>query len=113
MNSPTQRVAKDRPPVGWSFADMVFAIVAAAATVFLLGMVFSLALRLLGFTGVRAYVRTNLVIFCAAAGTAVYSTLLAAIYLRIIRRRNVSWKAIGFRRPPLLPLLLTPFIILG
>ena len=92
---------------------MLLVLVASVVATLALGFAFALGLRLLGYGGGGQIVERNPVVFSAVAGSIVYGILFGAIYLRILKRRNLPWSAIGFRRPPLLPLLLAPIIILG
>ncbi len=46
-------------------------------------------------------------------GGLLYGLLLLSIYVWIVRRRQVSWREVGFRIPLLLPMLLTIPIFVG
>jgi len=61
----------------------------------------------------QAFIRSNLVIFSAITGGAVYGVMLLAVYLFIIRRRHLRWRALGFRAPPVLAIALAPVIVVG
>ena len=92
---------------------MMLVVIYSVVASLLLAVVFSLALAALGLGDGQEYIRTHPVVVSAVAGATVYGILLTVVYLWIVRRRKVSWSALGFRRPPLLPMALAPFIVLG
>ena len=46
-------------------------------------------------------------------GTIIYAVLLLAIYIQVVLVRKTPWREIGFRAPPLVPMLLVPVIAFG
>ena len=102
-----------RRRVGWTFVDMLLVIVLSVAGTILFAVAFGVVLAALGLGDGQQYIRDHPVTVTAAALAVVYGMLLVVAYLWIVRRRNVGWSAIGFRPPPLLPLLLSPIIVIG
>ncbi len=60
-----------------------------------------------------ALVEQNPVLFTGILGILVYGIVLVAIYVQVVRVRHATWREIGFRMPPALPLALAPVIALG
>lgn len=102
-----------RPRSGWTLADMVVVVVLSLVGTILIALLFALAIRALGFANAEALLTSHPVAVTAITGTAIYGILLLAIYGYIVRRRGLGWTALGFRRPPLLALLLAPVVVFG
>lgn len=102
----------DQPPVRWRFGDLL--LVALATIGF--GALALLLLQipgLLGSTVLRDAFTARPLVASMFAGGLVYLLAALATYVVIVRRRLGSWREIGFRAPPLLPLLLTPLIFVA
>jgi membrane protease YdiL (CAAX protease family) len=101
-----------RPPVRWTFGDIAGVVILSLITGVVLALGLGAGLAAAGGEP-RALLRSNAVVFSALTGMAIYGIILLAVYLLIVRRRRVSWRTIGFRRPPLLAILLTPIVVVG
>jgi uncharacterized protein len=102
----------DQPPVRWRFGDLL--LVALATIGF--GALALLLLQvpgLLGSTALRDAFTARPLVASMFVGGLVYLLAALATYLVIVRRGRGSWREIGFRAPPLLPLLLTPLIFVA
>jgi len=102
-----------RPRAGWSLGDMVVVVVLSLVGTVLMALLFGLGIRALGFGNTQALLLSHPVAATAVSGTAIYGILLLTVYGYIVRRRGLGWSALGFRRPPLLALLLAPVIVFG
>lgn len=101
-----------RDEVRWTLSDLLGVLVLSLASV--AGLL--LVLRVpawFGSDAVRAWTQQRPLLFGMLVGGLVYALVMGATALVIVRRGRGSWRAIGFRAPPLLPLLLTPLIFTG
>lgn len=94
--------------VRWTLADLVLVV----ALVVALGAALVLLLRVPGLVDALG-LRDQTLIVGMVLGGLVYGLFVVATYLVIVRRGRGSWREIGFRRPPLLPLLLTPLLFVA
>lgn len=92
---------------------MVVVVVLSVVATVLLAVLFGLGTRLVGFDNAQQLIQSYPVVATGVAGAAIYGILLATIYGYIVRRRGLGWDALGFRRPPLLAMLLSPVIAFG
>lgn len=88
-------------------------LVYSAIGLLAIGLSFALLAPFLNLGDPRALVENNPVLISGILGILLYAIVLAAIYFQIVRGRHTSWRAVGFRAPPLLPLVLAPAIALG
>lgn len=98
--------------VRWTFVDL---LLVAALTLGLGGLAL-LIVRLLGQLGLidlSAALASRPLVFGMAAGGLIYLLAVLATGLVIVRRGRGSWREIGFRAPPLLPLLLIPALFVA
>ncbi|HZG66294.1 MAG TPA: type II CAAX endopeptidase family protein [Herpetosiphonaceae bacterium] len=100
-------------PPRWSFGDLLLVASWSVLAVLLQSVGAAGLLLLLGGRDVEAMLVDHPVIASAVLGGAIYGIFLVVIYLRIVRRADVGWRDIGFRRPPILLLALTPLIAVG
>lgn len=108
----TVAVRSRHPAVRWTLADMLLVVALSAATTVVLAAAIGLGLRL-GGGDPRTSMRAHVVAFSAAAGIAIYGMILLIVYLVVVQRRHLTWAAVGFRKPPLRALILSPFVVLG
>jgi uncharacterized protein len=78
-----------------------------------LGIAFALGAPALGLGDPRTLLEGNPVLVSGVFGIMVYGIILLAIYVQIVRGRRASWRAVGYRMPPALPLALAPVIAIG
>ena len=98
--------------VRWTFADLL--MIALLTLGLGAGLLLLLQLpRLLGVTELRAALLRRPLITSMTAGALVYGLSVLATYAVIVRRAHGNWREIGFRTPPLLPMLLTPVVFIG
>lgn len=98
-----------RDGVRWTLIDM---ILIAALTV-ALGALLVIVLRVAGLNsliGLSNLLRDYPLVISLGAAGLIYGLAVVATYLVIVRRGRGSWAELGFRAPPLLPMLLTPLI---
>lgn len=88
---------------------LVYAVLGAVAV----ALAFGLALPALGIDDPRAWLEANPVVVSGIIGILIYVFVLLAIYVQIVRVRGSSWREVGFRVPPALPLALAPVIAVG
>ena len=112
MSTETALVPRTRPTVRWSLIDLAIVLVVSAVATVVLVVALGGVLAIAGGNP-RRYLQTHVVVYSAIVGMAAYGAILLAVYLAIVRRRHLSWAAVGFRQPPLLALLLSPLIVLG
>jgi membrane protease YdiL (CAAX protease family) len=112
LNAETPLAPRSRTGVRWSLLDIVLVVVFSAVATVVLVVALGGILALAG-DDPRNYLQTHVVVFSAIIGMVAYGMIFLAVYFTIVRRRHLSWKAVGFRRPPLLALLLSPLIVLG
>ncbi len=86
---------------------MAYAILGGAIVIF----VFALIANLVG--GNVIDIENNPVVAFGILGTIIYAILLLAIFIQIVVVRKTSWRDLGYRAPPLVPLLLVPVIGFG
>lgn len=101
-----------RVAVRWTFWDLLLVAGIALA----LGGIVTLLLRFAqawGFVDVRAFFATRPVLAVVTSVAILDSAMALAAILVIIVRRRGTWREIGFRPPPLLPMLLTPLVFAG
>lgn len=102
------------PPIRarWTLLDIVVVVVATfiLTTLVLVGIQ---VISRLDLDLIRDLFRGRALVGNMLIGALIYGLLLLSIYMWIIRRRQVSWREIGFRTPPLLPMLLTIPIFVG
>lgn len=102
----------DSEAVRWTFSDMLL----VAISTLVLSVVLLLVARLPSLLGVTALQdvlsRRPLVTSMVLVGL-LYSLFVVTTYFVIVRRKHVSWRELGFRVPPLLPLLLTPLVFVA
>ena len=99
-------------PIRWTLRDLIMTgLLTIALTAALL-----LAILLPSALGVDL-IRDLLLNYRLVAGMILgglgYLIAVIATYAIIVRRRRGSWREIGFRAPPLVPLLLTPALFFG
>lgn len=99
-------------PIRWTLADILLVLLASALASVALVLGVGVALGKV-VPDPRAFLQANLVVYAAGIGIAIYGIVFLAVYLLIVRRRGAAWRAIGFRRPPLLALLLAPLLGFG
>lgn len=97
-----------RPVIRWTLADLLLVGALAIA----LGAALVLLLRVPGLAGALG-LRDQTLIVGMILGGLVYGLFVVATYLVIVRRGRGSWREIGFRAPPLLPVLLLPLMFVG
>lgn len=98
--------------VRWTFGDLVLIGLVTVG----LGTVLLLLLQLpglLGAAGLREALRSRPLVTSMTVGGLVYGLAVLATYAVIVRRSRGNWRQIGFRVPPLLPMLLTPVLFIG
>lgn len=100
------------PPVRWTIVDLALIVGLTIVLVTLFGALLSLATRF-GFNDPRAFLRNRPVLAVVTSVAVVDLLAVLATALVIVARKRGSWREIGFRRPPLLPMLLTPIIFAG
>jgi uncharacterized protein len=101
-----------RPPAPhWTLVDMLVIVLFSLLAAVALGVGFAFGLRALGFATAGDIIRDRPVIASAIAGAVVYGIFLLVTYVRIVRRVPDGWRGLGFRSPPLLPMLLSPLIM--
>lgn len=110
--SPAPVPPAQRPAVRWTFIDL--ALVAALTIAFALVAVVLLRLSTsLGVADIRGIFGRRPVVAVVSSVAIVDLLAVVATAIIIVARRRGSWREIGFRAPPLLPLLLTPVIFLA
>lgn len=97
-----------RPVVRWTLGDM---LLVGALTV-VLGAAIVLLLRVPGVADALG-LRAETLRVAMILGGLVYSLAVVATYLVIVRRGRGSWRELGFRAPPLLPVLLIPLLFVA
>lgn len=102
-----------RIPSGWTLFDLALVAVLGILLTLLVVALSGFGLQAAGLADPRAMLREHPVIASAVLGALIYGAFLLVVYLRIVRRPGVGWSGLGFRRPPLLPLALTPLIAIG
>ncbi len=102
-----------RPRAGWTLGDMIVVVVLSLVGTVLIALLFAVGIRALGFRDAQALLASHPVAVTAVSGAVIYGLLLLTIYGYIVRRRGLGWSALGFRRPPMLALLLAPVIVIG
>ncbi|MBV9789452.1 MAG: CPBP family intramembrane metalloprotease [Chloroflexi bacterium] len=99
-------------PIRWTLRDLfmtaLLTIVLVAAL--LLAILLPAAL---GVDLIRDLLDSRRLVAGMIVGGLVYVLAVVATYAIIVRRHRGSWREIGFRAPPLVPLLLTPAIFFG
>lgn len=98
--------------VRWSLSDLLgvgFVTIALAAALILLLQLPALV----GVTAFRDLLGNRPLIAGMIAGGLIYAVAVIATYIVIVRRGHGSWREIGFRVPPLLPMLLIPLIFVA
>ncbi|WP_029214811.1 CPBP family intramembrane glutamic endopeptidase [Kallotenue papyrolyticum] len=103
------RSARDQ--VRWTLSDLLG--VALLTLTLAAGMLLLLRLPALAGLPIAALARQRPLLVGMILGGLIYLGALLATELLIVRRGRGSWRAIGFRAPPLLLLLLTPLIFAG
>jgi len=98
--------------VRWTLLDIVIVVVAAfiLTTLVLVGVQ---VINRLDLDFIGDLFRGRELLGNMLLGALIYGLLLLLIYVWIIWRRQVSWRELGFRTPPLLPMLLTIPIFVG
>lgn len=91
---------------------MLLVVALSAAATVVLAAVIGLGLRLAG-DDPGTFLRAHAVAYSAAVGIVIYGVVLLIIYLGVVRRRGLTWAAVGFHRPPLMALILSPLVVLG
>jgi uncharacterized protein len=111
MNAELFTVAQPTP-VRWTFRDLLMTglLTIALSAVMLLAILLPSAL---GLDSLRSLLTSRPLVSSMIVGGLVYLIAAAATYAIIVRRQRGTWGEIGFRMPPLLPLLLTPLIFFG
>ena len=111
MNQPALSPPQPNQRVRWTLGDILLVLVGSAVVAVALVLVLGLTLATT-VADPQALLTENIVVLSAVSGIAIYSVLLLAIYLLIVRRRCAEWAALGFRRPPAAALLVAPVIAL-
>lgn len=114
MNPETFPVSQPAPPrahtvVRWTAGDLLLVVAVTA----LLGAGLLLLVRglaVLGFTALQELARERPIAAAMVGGGLLYALAAFAVYLVIVRRGRGSWRELGFRRPQLLAILLTPLV---
>lgn len=99
-------------PIRWTLRDL---IMTGLLTITLIAALL-LAILLpsaLGVELIRDLLDNRPLVASMIVGGLVYLIAVIATYAIIVRRQRGSWREIGFRAPPLVPLLLTPAIFFG
>ncbi|CAA9333042.1 MAG: hypothetical protein AVDCRST_MAG93-6286 [uncultured Chloroflexia bacterium] len=97
----------------WRLIDIALVLVYSAIGVVILALGWALLSPLLNLGDPQTLLESNPVLVSGIFGILVYGVVLVAIYLQIVRGRHTSWRNIGFRAPPALPLALAPVIAVG
>ncbi len=106
---PRETIPAQQTEVRWTLLDLVLVAVLTAA----LGLLGLLLVRLtttLGMGDLRSFFDQRPVVAVVTSVAVVDLLAVLAIAMVIVARRRGSWREIGFRAPPLVPLLLTPAI---
>jgi membrane protease YdiL (CAAX protease family) len=107
----SERSTRPTPHVRWTLFDMLAVVAGGFAIAVLLLMVVSFV----NWRGVgldAALLEERTLLLSMSAGALVYGLFFLMTYVLIIRRRQVSWRDLGFRSPPALALsLLVPIFV--
>lgn len=98
--------------IRWTIVDLALVVGLTAILVLLVSFGLQLMTRL-GLVDARALLQNNRVLSAVTSIAVVDLLLVLAIVLIIVVRKRGSWREIGFRAPPILPMLLTPIIFVG
>ncbi len=107
------RSTRWKSPPEWTLLDMLLIVGISVLATVALSAVVGIGLRVLGLGDAREMIRDYPVVASAVAGAAIYGTFLLVTYFRVVRRTAAGWSGLGFRSPPLLPMVLSPLLVLG
>lgn len=107
------RSTRWKSPPEWTLLDMLLIVGISVLATVALSAAFGLGLRVLGLGNAREMIRDYPVVASAVAGAAIYGIFLLVTYFRVVRRTAAGWSGLGFRAPPLLPMVLSPLLVLG
>lgn len=99
--------------VPWTLKDMLLVLLITVSLTVVFVLAVALITRILSLLDLQVALHNHPVVISAISGAAIYGFILLAIYIVILRRRHLPWSALGFRRPPLLPMALSPLIVTG
>jgi len=107
------RSTRWKAPPEWTLLDMLLIVGISVLATIALSAVLGIGLRVLGPGDAREMIRDYPVVASAVAGAAIYGAFLLVTYFRVVRRTAAGWSGLGFRAPPLLPMVLSPLLVLG